>query len=65
MHKKFEINRTKITGGCQTGRKVVHHDSKSDLPLIHGKNEKMKYKLQSKNKSFAKFFSLEIFICHC
>ena len=28
MHKKFEINRTKIKGDCQSGRKVVHHDSK-------------------------------------
>ena len=34
MHKKFEINRTKIKGGCQAGRKVVPHDSKSDLPLV-------------------------------
>ena len=33
MHKKFEINRTKIKGGCQSGRKVVTHNSKSDLPL--------------------------------
>ena len=33
MHKKFEINRTKIKGGCQLGRKVVTHNSKSDLPL--------------------------------
>ena len=33
MHKKFEINRTKITDGCQSGRKVVTHKSKSDLPL--------------------------------
>ena len=36
MHKKFEINRTKIKGrlaGCQSGRKLVTHDSKSDLPL--------------------------------
>ena len=33
IHKKFEINRTKIKGGCQSGRKVVPHDSKSDLPL--------------------------------
>ena len=32
-HKKFEINRTKIKGGCQSGRKVVPHDSKRDLPL--------------------------------
>ena len=34
MHKKFEINRTKIKVGCQSGRKVVTHDSKSDLPLV-------------------------------
>ena len=33
MHKKFEINQTKIKIGCQSGRKVVAHDSKSDLPL--------------------------------
>ena len=33
MHKKFEINQTKIKGGCKSGRKVVPHDSKSDLPL--------------------------------
>ena len=34
MHKKFEINRTKIKGGCQSGRQVVTHNSKSDLPLV-------------------------------
>ena len=34
MHKKFEINWTKIKGGCQSGRKVVTHNSKSDLPLV-------------------------------
>ena len=33
MHKKFEINRTKIKGGCQSRRKVLAHNSKSDLPL--------------------------------
>ena len=33
MHKKCEINRTKIKGGCQSGSKMVTHDSKSDLPL--------------------------------
>ena len=38
MHKKFEINRTKIKGGCQSGRKVVPNDSKSDLPLAYNKN---------------------------
>ena len=34
MHKKFEVNRTKIKGGCQSCRKVVAHDSRSDLPLV-------------------------------
>ena len=33
MLKKFEISQTKIKGGCQLGRKVVIHNSKSDLPL--------------------------------
>ena len=33
MHKKFETNRTKIKGGCQSERKVVTHNSDSDLPL--------------------------------
>ena len=28
----FEVNQTKIKGGCQSGKKVVPHDSKSDLP---------------------------------
>ena len=36
MHKKFEINQTKIRGGCQSVRKVVTHNSKSDLPLQPG-----------------------------
>ena len=34
MHKKFEINWTKIKGGCQSGRNVVTHNSNSDLPLV-------------------------------
>ena len=29
----FIINQTKIKVGCQSGRKVEPHDSKSDLPL--------------------------------
>ena len=33
MRKKFEINRTKIKGGCQSVRKVVTHNSKSDFLL--------------------------------
>ena len=35
MHKKLEINQTKIKDGCQLGRKVVTHNSKRDLPLRH------------------------------
>ena len=35
MQKKFEINWTKIKGGCQSGSKVVPHDFMSDLPLVH------------------------------
>ena len=34
MH-KFELYWTKIKGGCQSGRKVAPHDSKSDLPLTY------------------------------
>ena len=34
MHKKFEINQTKIKGSCQSSRKVSTHNSKSDLPLV-------------------------------
>ena len=34
MHKKFDINWTEIKGSCQSGRKMVTQDSKSDLPLI-------------------------------
>ena len=30
---ELEINLTKIKGGCQSGRKVVIHNSKSDLAL--------------------------------
>ena len=33
MHKKFEINQTKVKGGCQSGRKVVPYGSKSDVPI--------------------------------
>ena len=29
----FKVNWTKIKGGCTSGRKVVPHNSKSDLPL--------------------------------
>ena len=35
LHKKFDVNQTKIKGGCQSGRKVVSNNSKSDLPLVN------------------------------
>ena len=57
MHKKFEINRIKIKGGCQSGRKVVPHDSKSDLPLsgIHEeKHNFSSFKIQIRLKSYEK-----------
>ena len=50
MHKKFEINRTKIKGGCQS----VTHNSKSDLPLIANINAN---KIGSIYKFLAQFFS--------
>ena len=33
MHKKFEMNQTKIKCSYQSGKKVVTHNSKTDLPL--------------------------------
>ena len=33
MQKKFDINRTNVKDGCKSGRKVVTHNSKSDLTL--------------------------------
>ena len=43
MHKNFEINRTKIKGGCQSGRKVVTKNFKSDLPLASLQFSEFKY----------------------
>ena len=34
IHKKLKTNQTKIKGSRQSGRKVVIHDPKSDLPLV-------------------------------
>ena len=34
MHNKFEINQTKIKGGCQS--RSGNPNSKSDLPLVKG-----------------------------
>ena len=36
----FEVNQTKIKGGCQSGRKLAPHDSKSDLPLVYTLEDK-------------------------
>ena len=40
MHKKFKKNRTNIKGGYQSGRKVLTHNSKSDLPLTNWNAER-------------------------
>ena len=45
MHRKFEINRTKIKDGCQSGTKVVSHDSKTDLPLTKHKDTNQENKI--------------------
>ena len=34
MHKKFEVNWTKIKGGCQSERKVSQLNSYSKMPLV-------------------------------
>ena len=34
LAKGIQVIQTKIKGGCQSGRKVVPHNSKSDLPLV-------------------------------
>ena len=47
----FEINRTQIKGGCQSGRKVVTHNSKSDLPLLGESVPKMFVKSHAIYKS--------------
>ena len=46
MHKKFEINRTKIKVSCQSGRKVIIHDSKNDLPLVSSRPSVYSRKVQ-------------------
>ena len=34
MHKKFEVNRTKIKGGCQSARKAAEMKSYSKMPRV-------------------------------
>ena len=64
MHKKFEINRTKIKGGCQSRRKVVPHDSKSDLPLTSQQRKWLgfaKMWMSGRNSIFTNFFC--VWVC--
>ena len=35
MHKNFEINLTKIKGGCKLGKKVVTHNSNKGFMLTN------------------------------
>ena len=72
MQKKFEINRTKSKGACQSERKVVTHNSKSDLPLIMYKNTGWPVKVESDdslkdkptylNRFFFGFLNMEVFL---
>ena len=60
MQKKFKLNRAKIKDGCQSGRKVVAHDSKSDLPLVT-RNRRIaltKITILRNDDNFSKLFSL-------
>ena len=34
MHKKFEVNKTKIKGGCQSERKTAEMKSYYKMPLV-------------------------------
>ena len=60
MHKKFEVNQTKIKCGCQSERKVVSHDSKSDLPL-----ESNHFKIPKVQLLRSTFFVLSQTSCAC
>ena len=48
-HMIFDVNQIKIKGGCQSGRKGVPHDSKSDLPLKY-KTKGVKFPFKKKQK---------------
>ena len=64
MHKKFEINRTKIKGGCQLRRKVVTHNSKSDLLLVKIRKNYQRIKTIKKIEwASILWFSMIIFCC--
>ena len=56
LHKKFEMNQTKINGRCRSGRKVVIHNSQSDFPLARSNLHQID-KLQ-----FHFFFVEELFL---
>ena len=50
MHKKFEVNRTKIKGGCQSYTKAAPQEFWSDFTL--GKMfEKLKQKVHNANQN--------------
>ena len=59
MHNKFEINRTKIKGGCHSGRKVVPYDSKRDLPPVVVPLPKREHTFNGKNILQLKLLEME------
>ena len=42
MYKKFQANRTKIKGGCQSETKAAHCYSSTDLTLKHHHKKELK-----------------------
>ena len=58
MLKKFEVNQTKIKGGCQSCRKAATYDSWSDLTLI--KNYDMYSSMPNKRTVRSYYFSKKI-----
>ena len=65
MPKKFEKNRIKIKGGCQSGIKVVTHDSKSDLPLPLWKTCLKRQKFQNCSIHGVEFLNIFPFSAQC
>ena len=57
MHKKFEVNRTKIKGGCQSYTKAAPKESWNDLTLV------TTYLHIRARKSFSKIWTHYILVC--
>ena len=63
MHKKFEMNWTKIKGGCQSGRKVATHNSKSDLTLEEQSGFYIYYTVRAQRQCPFRIQTYLLFLC--